>query len=131
MEDKVRLKPREVVILAEDFDAMVAWYVKALGFQIVKTFNDGYRYCNLETESGIRIGIAPAEEMGVTLGARANNPVLLQFGVPDVRLFFEELQRAGGSITFGPSFDESGKFWYGGVSDLEGNPIWVVGENCP
>ncbi len=127
----MRISPRETVILAEDFDAIVAWYVNILGFQIVKTFNDGYRYCNLETESGIRIGIAPAAEIGVVPRDRASNTVLIQIEVRDVRLLFEQLREAGGDITFGPFFDESGKFWYGGFSDLEGNPIWVVDENCP
>ncbi len=127
----VKLSRREVVILAEHYDAMVAWYVDVLGFRITKQFADGYRYCNLETESGIRIGIAPASEVGVTPGDRANNTVLLQVGVPDVRAFFDRLQEAGGTVTFGPSFDESGQFWYGGFADLEGNPIWVVNENCP
>jgi predicted enzyme related to lactoylglutathione lyase len=131
MTGKAKLARRELVILAKDYDAMVAWYVNVLGFRVTRTFDDGYRYSNLKTESGIRIGIAPAAEMGVALGDPANNAVLLQVGVPDVRVFFEHLREAGGDTTFGPSFDEAGQFWYGGFTDLEGNPIWVVDANCP
>jgi len=127
----VRLSPREAVVLADDYDAMVAWYVNVLGFRTTKQFSDGYRYTNLETESGIRIGIAPASEVGVTPSDRVNNTVLLQVEVQDVQALFEHLRRTGGTVTFGPSFDVAGQFWYGGFTDLEGNPIWVVDENCP
>ena len=130
-EKGIRLLPREVILLAEDYDTLVAWYVDVLGFRAAKWFSGGYRYTNLETESGIRIGIAPASEVGVTPGDRANQTVLLQVGVPDVEALFEHVRAAGGAVTFGPSFDEGGGFWYGGLTDLEGNPIWVVDENCP
>ena len=125
------LQPREVVILAGDYDALVAWYVGVLGFRVVREFSEAYRYSSLETPSGIRIGIAPASEAGVVPGDRARNTVLLQVGVADVKAFFEHLHRLGTAATFGPSFDEAGQFWYGGITDPEGNPIWVVDENCP
>lgn len=128
---KARLAPREVVILAEDYDGLLAWYVNVLGFRIVKRFESGYRYCNLKTDSGLRIGMAPASEAGVTPADRSRNTVLLQVEVPDVTRFFEHLDHAGASITFGPSYDKSGSFWFGGFADPEGNPIWVVDETCP
>jgi len=127
----VRISPREVVVLADDYDAMVRWYTDALGFRIAKTFSEGYSYTNLETGSGIRIGIAPAAEVGVTPGDRAMNTVLLQVGAPDLAALFARVGEAGGTVTFGPSFDERGGFWYGGFADPEGNPIWAVDENCP
>ncbi|MFC2171037.1 VOC family protein [Acidobacteriota bacterium] len=122
---------RESVILAEDFHAMVQWYKTVLQFKVTKRFEDDYHYCNLENETGIRIGIADAREMGCTPGDRKNNTVLLQFQVSNVQRFFEYLQEQGGDIAFGPSFDEKDRFWYGGFRDLEGNPFWVVDENCP
>ncbi|MBE0519005.1 MAG: hypothetical protein IH630_07270 [Thermoplasmata archaeon] len=69
--------------------------------------------------------------MGVTLGDPANETVLLQAGVSGVRVFFERLRSLGCDVMFGPSFDEAGQFWYGGITDLEDNPIWVVDANCP
>ncbi len=128
---KMHLSPREVVILAEDYDALVAWYVDVLRFRVVRRFKDGYRYCNLETDSGLRIGIAPASEADVTPGDRSRNTVRLQVAVSDVKGFFEHLRSADTSITFGPSYDGSGGFWFGGFADPEGNPIWVVDKNCP
>jgi len=130
-EEEVRISPRETVILADDFDAMVAWYVEVLGFKVVKRFDDGYRYANLETESGIRVGLAPAAEVGVVPRDRANSSVLLQIQVADAQRFFERLEEGGSTTMFGPSFDKTGQFWYGGFVDLEGNPIWVVDEHCP
>ena len=48
----------------------------------------------------------------------------------DVTAFFAHLQASGGVVTFGPSFDKAG-FPFGGFTDPEGNPIWVVDKNCP
>lgn len=127
----IELRPRETVILASDYNKMVSWYRDTLGFAVTNDFSEDYHYCNLKTASGIQIGIASAAEMGVKPHDRSRNTVLLQFEVADVKTFFAHLERSGGSITFGPSFDEKGQFWYGGFSDLEGNPCWVVDENCP
>jgi len=129
--DRRRLEPRELVILAEDHEALARWYVDVLGFRVVKTFSGDYHYTNLETASGIKIGLAPAAEVNVKPGDRAANTVILQVGVPDVKALFEHLKVSGANVTFGPSFDEKGRFWFGGFEDLEGNPIWVVDENCP
>ena len=37
----------------------------------------------------------------------------------------------GGSVVFGPSYDEEGEYWYGSIADPEGNEIWFVDQNCP
>lgn len=123
--------PRESVVFAENFSAMVAWYRDVLGFSIALLKEEDYHYCSLENENGVRIGIADALEMGVMPGERRHNTVVLQFQVPDLKEFFEHLQTNGGAVTFGPSFDENDGFWFGGFHDLEGNPFWVVDENCP
>jgi len=127
----MELRPREIVILAEDYETLVAWYRDVLGFKVIQEFTEGYHYCNLETESGIRIGIAPAQDVDVQPSNRASNTTLLQVEVDDVKALFKHLQDFGGTVTFGPTFDENGGFWFGGFEDLEGNPIWVVDSNCP
>ncbi|KAA3635808.1 MAG: hypothetical protein DWP97_04025 [Calditrichaeota bacterium] len=127
----MNIKQRETVILANDYKAVVKWYVEILGFKLIKTFEDEYHYYNIKNESGIEIGIASAGEMGVELGDRKRNPVILQIEVEDVQLFFEYLKKNNVTTQFGPSFDKSGEFWYGAFFDLEGNPIWVVDKNCP
>jgi predicted enzyme related to lactoylglutathione lyase len=119
------------VIFAEDFQALVAWHQATLRFNITRQIEDEYRYCDLENETGIRIGVADASEMVVAPENRRNNSVVLQFEVTDVKRFFEHLVEHGGKVAFGPSFDEKDKFWFGGFHDLEGNPFWVVDENCP
>lgn len=66
----VELRPRETVILATDFSRLVDWYRDVLGFTVVKLFEDDFHFCNLETPTGIRIGIGDAKEMGVVPGDR-------------------------------------------------------------
>ena len=127
----MKLHPRESVILADDFQALVDWYQHALGFKATQLFEEDYHYCNLENENGIRLGIADAKEMGVNPNDRKNNTVVLQFQVADVKGFLEHVGDNGGKITFGPSLDKKDNFWYGGFSDLEGNPFWIVDEKCP
>lgn len=127
----MNLRPRETVILAEDPAALVAWYREVLGFELEASHQEGYHYYNLATESGIRVGIADAEEMGVEPVERDQNTVILQFEVDDVEAFFAHLEKAGGSALFGPNFDEEGEFYFGGFADPEGNPYWVVDKNCP
>ena len=126
----MEIRPRETVILASDFTSLVAWYQDVLGFTASRLFEGEYHYCNLETPTGILIGIGDATEMGVEPVDRSQNTVILQFEVEDVQAFFTHLQKHGVSITMGPSFDKEG-FWYGGFTDPEGNPCWVVDGNCP
>jgi predicted enzyme related to lactoylglutathione lyase len=127
----IDIRPRESVILARDFAATVDWYRRALGFRVVKQFDDGFNYCNLETSSGIRLGIGDAQQMGVTDDTLNNDTVIIQFEVDDVGKFFAHVEQLGGSITGGPSFDPSGEFWFGSFADPEGNEFWVVDKNCP
>ena len=127
----MKLYAMESVIFAENFDALVEWYQRVLGFRVMQLYEDEYHYCVLENETGIKIGIASAIEMSVTPGDRKNNTVVLQFQVEDVPRFFEYLQEHGGKISFGPSFDKKDHFWYGGFTDIEGNPFWLVDKNCP
>ena len=98
------LRPREAVIFASDFSAMIAWYRDVLGFKAVNLIEEGYHYCNLETSSGIKLGIASAEEMGVELVDRANNSGVLQFEDDDFRAVFTQPEQSGASITGGPTF---------------------------
>ena len=127
---KPTLSPRESVILAEDWRALVDWYVGVLGFHADRTFEDKFHYCNLSI-GAMEIGIGSATEMGVAPVDRKKNTVVLQFEVPDVQEFFDYLKEHGGAVTFGPSFDPDGEFYFGGFEDPEGNPFWVVDSNCP
>lgn len=127
----VTLRPRESVIHAVDFPAAVAWYRDVLGFNVIRMFDDDYDYANLENDAGIRLGIANASQMNVEPADRSRNTVVLQFEVEDVGAFLDHVAANGGAKAFGPSFDSKGEFWYGGFTDFEGNPFWVVDRNCP
>lgn len=127
----IELRPRETVILANDFATLVAWYRDVLAFTVVQLFEEDFHYCNLETSSGINLGIGDMREMGVEPIDRSRNTVVLQFEVDDVHELFAHVQEAGATITNGPSFDKKGEFWFGAFADPEGNPCWVVDKNCP
>ena len=127
----MQLRPRESVILVEDFDAMVLWYQNTLGFKVKKRFDEGFHYCNLENDAGIKFGIALASEMQVSPKDRSQNSVVLQFEVDDVQAFFEHITKHGGSVTGKASCSEEDEFWFGSFADPEGNPFWVVDGNCP
>ena len=127
----MEIRPRETVILAEDFSDLVAWYRDALGFTVIDLFEESFHYCNLETPTGIRLGIADAAEMDVVPKDRPSNTVVLQFEVDDVQAFFGHLKQSGASITSGPLFNKEKEFWFGSFADPEGNPCWVVDKNCP
>ena len=127
----MEIRSREPVILAARFDDLVAWYRSALGFAVVRQFEEDFHYCLLEAPSGFRVAIADAQEMGVEPRARNRNTVVLQFEVDDLPAFFAELEGAGARISGGPSHDERAGFWFGSFEDPEGNPFWVVDKNCP
>ena len=127
----IEIRPRETVILAANFSDLVDWYQDVLGFRVVQLFQNGIHYCNLETDTGIKVGIGDAAEAGVAPGKRAANTVLLQFEVDDLRAFFTFLGENGATITGGPSLDAGDGFWFGSFSDPEGNPFWVVDKDCP
>ena len=78
------LRPREIVILASDYEKLVRCYRDVLGIRVTDTCDDEFHYCCLETASGIKIGIAPAAEVRVVPGDRSKNPVLLQLEVDDL-----------------------------------------------
>lgn len=127
----MKLKQIESVIFAEKWSRLIDWYVEVLGFEIEMRVETDYHYCVLKHTDGAQLGIADAKEMSVDPRNRPNNSVLLQFQVPDVKALLAHISEQGGSTTFGPSFDKQDEFWFGGFNDLEGNPFWVVDENCP
>ena len=128
---EIKILPRETVLLAKNHQLLINWYINNLNFKIINN-NSDIKYCNLETDSGIKIGIADMEQMGnENYSKRIMNTVILQICTNDLKKLFKKIKNNGGSILFGPSYDEGDKYWYGSITDIEGNEIWVVDENCP
>ena len=133
---EIKILPRETVIVAKNYQSLIDWYINNLNFKIINNFPD-IKYCYLETDSGIKIGIADMEELikstpaNKPLSKRVMNTVILQICTNDLQSLFKKIKNNGGSVLFGPSYDEGDKFWFGSFTDIEGNEIWVVDENCP
>ena len=128
---EIKILPRETVLLAKNHQLLIDWYINNLNFKIINN-NSDIKYCNLETDSGIKIGIADMEQMGnENYSKRIMNTVILQICTNDLKKLFKRIKNNGGSVLFGPSYDEGDKYWYGSITDIEGNEIWVVDENCP
>ena len=125
------IRPRESIILAEDFEGLVRWYREVLVFKVTSIFEDGFHFANMATESGIRIGIGSAKEMGVEPRDRARATVLLQVETEDVRALLKQVTSLGGASNMPASYNKTDDFWFGGFADPEGNPWWVVDKNCP
>jgi predicted enzyme related to lactoylglutathione lyase len=126
----MEVRPRESIILVEDFDALVKWYCDVLDFVVKKRF-DEFHYCNIENASGIKIAIGLASEMDVELHDRKHNSIVLQFEVDDVVTFLTFVEEQGGLITGPAIYNEKDGFWFGSFADPEGNAHWVVDSQCP
>lgn len=126
----MEVRPRESIILVENFDVQIAWYCEILDFEVKKRF-DEFQYCNVENASGMKLAIGLASEMEVELHDRKHNSVVLQFEVDDVRAFLTFVGSNGGTIVGPAVFNEKKGFWFGSFADPEGNAHWVVDSHCP
>lgn len=122
----MRLHLMNAVVMAEDYERLRDWYVDVLELTVDGEWTEKYHYAELMREGRYVIGIASAQEMGVTPGDRTQATVVPQFNVDDVRGFLARVKERGGAVPFGPSFEEGEGFWFGGFNDIEGNPAWVV-----
>ena len=114
------------VVLAEDFERLRDWWIEVVGLEPLQQWSDAYHYAELGSEGRLVVGIADAKEMETTLSTPRANAVIVQLRVDDVQSFLASIKDKGGKVTFGPSFEESEKFWFGGFEDGEGNAVWVV-----
>ena len=116
------------VILAEDYEKLVDWYISTFDLRIKHKFEGKENYTVLEHSGQAVVGIAIAREMGVKPTTPRNNTAIIQFSVSDINRFFAGVRETGGKILFGPFIDEEEEYQYGGLLDIEGNQIWVVEE---
>ena len=113
------------VVLAKNYAKLVAWYRKALDMKVKRVVTEGFDWTELK-RPGLVIGFTPAKQMGTKLPAKRANAVILHLVSKDVRGLLARVKRHGAKVPFGPSYDEKGKYWYGGFLDIEGNPVWVI-----
>ncbi len=114
------------VVLAENYEKLIDWYVKTFDLKIQSQTQEGESYTELEHSGKLVVGIAKADEMGIKPTVPRNNTVIIQLAVSDINSLFDTVRKSGGRILFGPSLDEKGGYVYGGCVDIEGNQIWIV-----
>lgn len=122
----MKLKLLNVVLLAEDYPKLVNWYIKALGLEIQEEWTENYHYAELSYDKQLVVGITPAKEVDMNPPKPRNNAAIMQLAVSDIQAFLNRIAEHGGTLIFGPSFEESEGFYYGAVNDIEGNQIWVI-----
>lgn len=122
------LKLLNIVVFAEDFGQLVQWYMDALNLEIIYEERGEYSYTELGYDQQIVVGITPAKEMEHVPTKPRNNSAIMQLSVSDIKATFKQIEEQGGSILFGPTFEERNKFYFGGATDTEGNQIWFIQE---
>ena len=115
-------------ILAENFQELAEWYSKTFELDKGLEVSEDYHSSELTKNGKFVIAFADTKEMGVKPLTPRNNTVVAQFAVSDAKECLERVAANGGKVLFGPSYDETGKFYYGGFADIEGNQIWIVQE---
>ncbi len=125
---RVNIRFLNAYILAEDFKKLSGWYEKTFELDRGLTVEEDYLSMELRKNGKFVIAFADSKEMGITPYYDRQNTVIAQLAVSNVKECLERVSQCGGKALFGPSFDETGKFYYGGFSDIEGNQIWVVQE---
>lgn len=123
------LKLLNVVVFAENFNELVQWYKEALNLEVIYEEQGEYRYTELGYDKEVVVGITPAEEMEHFPTKPRNNTTIMQLSVSNIKAIFKQIEEQGGRILFGPLYEEQHKFYYGGVSDIEGNQIWFIEED--
>ena len=90
------------IILAEEYETLVDWYIKTFGLNVKSKFEGKEDYTVLEYAGQAVAGIATAREMGVKPSAPRDNTAIIQFSVPDINELFERVRETGGKILFVP-----------------------------
>gem|GEM_PF-1299849 len=123
------IKLLNVVHLAEDFESLLQWYKDALDLEVIYEEKGEYHYTELGYDKKVIVGIAIAKEMEHVPTNPRNNTSIMQLSVSDINATFNQIKAHGGKVLFGPSYEEQNKFYYGGVTDIEGNQIWFTQTN--
>lgn len=120
------LRLLNAVLLAEDYERLRDWWIDVVGLTLMQEWTEDYHYAELGCEGHLVIGVADAKEMKAAPPSPRANAVVAQLRVADVAAFLEQVRTGGGTIEFGPSYEEGEGFWYGAFRDGEGNSVWVV-----
>ena len=89
---KIKILPRETVLIAKNYQLLMDWYIDNLNFKIIYN-NLDIKYCSLATDSGIKIGIADMESLGnENYSKRIQNTVILQIATNDLDILFKKIK---------------------------------------
>lgn len=120
------MKLLNVVICAEQYEALVDWYKEALDLEVILVESGEYHYTELGKDGKVIVGLTPAKEVEIQVSNPRNNASIMQIEVKDINALFARVKEKGGGLLFGPSLETQNGFYYGAFNDLEGNQIWVI-----
>ena len=122
----MKLRLLNVVIMAENYQKLVDWYINALGLELQQEWTEDYHYAELAYDKHLVVGITPASELKHQPTMPRNNATIIQLVVSDIKAFYERIKKYEGKVLFEINFDEKEQFYFGAVADIEGNEIWVI-----
>lgn len=122
----MNLKLLNVVLLADNYQKLVDWYINTLGLELQDEWTEDYHYAELSYNKQLIVGITPATEMKHKLTHPRNNAAIIQLVVSDIQVFYERIKQHDGVVLFGVNYDQKEQFYFGAVADIEGNEIWVI-----
>ncbi len=121
------IKPINTVIFAEDFQAMVKWYIET--FDLNPIYYEGMEdgYVDLMSGDQCIVGITAYNEADKPLHLPRRSATFMQISSSHMFTLFQRVAETGGKVSFGPSKEV--EYWYGGLKDPENNRIWVYTPN--
>ena len=112
------------VILANNYKAMIAWYMEVFDLKILYREEKPLRYVELGFDQVILLGLVPRKEHREKSIQSKNNSILLQFEVSDVNAIIDKTILHGGKVI--QNHEKLDNMIYAIVQDMEGNEIWLV-----
>lgn len=121
----MNVKLWNIVVFAENYKELIQWYLDVFSLEILVQKTGDYNYTELGSENKVLIGITPGSEVSHQPNNPRNNACVMQLDVSDIKELLTKAKDLGGKILFGPTLEEQSQFYFGAISDIEGNQIWL------
>ena len=123
MPTTARITNHSSILVAHDVPATIAYWQKAVGFELVNSWGEPARFAILKRDGArVMIGLAPPDHHIIPYWRI--NPGLWNayFWIDDAQAMYEELKGRGAHIDYTPHLQDYGVLEFG-IQDLEGHDI--------